>query len=132
MLFYVSAALPLGPATFTIGTASGQQVSATVNIMAVAPGIFSGGVRQVGNTLEIYCTGLGPVQPLGSLQVTQLTPTVFIGAVPVQPLFSGLAPGYQGLYQIDVPLPTGIAAGLQSLLLSVDNAHSNSVAITVQ
>ena len=35
-------------------------------------------------------------------------------------------------YQVDVPLPATLAPGLQSLLLSVDNAQSNQIAITVQ
>jgi len=61
-----------------------------------------------------------------------LTPTVFVGAMPLQPIFSGLAPGFLGLYQVDVPLPATLAPGLQSLLLSVDNAQSNQIAITVQ
>ncbi len=98
----------------------------------MAPGIFPGGIVQDGNFLEIFCTGLGPTQSAGSLQTTVLTPTVFVGAVPVQPFFSGLAPGFAGLYQVNVQLPPNIVRGLQSVILSIDNAHSNQIDITVQ
>jgi uncharacterized protein (TIGR03437 family) len=51
--------------------------------------------------LQIYCTGLGAVTyqppsgspPGGQLSQTTTTPTVTIGGVQAQVLFSGLAPG---------------------------------------
>ena len=60
--------------------------------------------------LQIYCTGLGPVSnqpasgyPASSSQLaeTPTTPMVSIGNVPARVLFSGLAPGYVGLYQVN-------------------------------
>jgi uncharacterized protein (TIGR03437 family) len=69
---------------------------------------------------------------LGSFQTTALTPIVFIGATPVQPVYSGLSPGSVGLYQVNVQVPAGLAPGLQPLLMSVDLAHSNQVDIAVQ
>ena len=140
MLFYVPPDVPLGPSNVVVTAASGEAVTATVTVSAVAPGIFSGGVRRAGtggairagDIIEIYCTGLGPVKASGGLQVTESTPTVFIGAVPVQPLYSGLAPGFTGLYQVDAQIPAGTPAGLQSLLLSVDNTHSNQLTIVVE
>ena len=113
--------------------------------MLVQPGIFPNGVLHpgtglsalsspvhAGDYIEIYCTGLGPTQPAGSFQQTALTPIVFIGATPVQPVYSGLAPGYVGLYQVNVQVPAGLAPGLQPLLMSVDLSHSNQVNIAVQ
>jgi uncharacterized protein (TIGR03437 family) len=85
-----------------------------------------------GDFIEIYCTGLGPTQAAGSLQETVLTPTVFIGATPVQPIYSGLAPGSLGLYQVNVRVPAGLTPGMEPLLMSVDGAHSNQVNIEVQ
>lgn len=140
MLFYMPPDVPLGAANITVAAASGERATATVMVSAVAPGIFPGAVRRAGSggavhagdIIEIYCTGLGRVKAPGGLQVTERTPTVFIGATPVQPLYSGLAPGFTGLYQVDAQVPAGTAAGLQSLLLSVDNAHSNQISIVVE
>jgi uncharacterized protein (TIGR03437 family) len=59
------------------------------------------------------------------------TPVVFIGAVPVQPLFSGLSPRTPGLYQINVAMPPGLGPGPQDILVSVNLAHSNPIRIEV-
>ena len=82
-----------------------------------------GGIVQVANFLEIYCTGLG---------VTGAIPTVFIGATPVQPVYSGPAPGLAGVNQVNVQIPAGVARGLEPVILSVDSVQSNSVNIMVQ
>jgi minor extracellular serine protease Vpr len=82
-----------------------------------------------GDFLQIYATGLGvatpggkpdgAVLPTGSLAPasgsplyqTVITPIVTIGGVDAPVLFSGLAPGYNGLYQVDVQIPAGITSG---------------------
>jgi len=61
-----------------------------------------------------------------------IAPVVFIGAVPVTPVYSGLTPGLAGLYQVDVQVPAGVAPGIESLLMSVSGAHSNQISIAVQ
>jgi uncharacterized protein (TIGR03437 family) len=143
--FYVLQSATQGSATLTVATPSGAKATAAVNVVPVQPGIFSGGVLHAGtgvsaltspvhagDAIEIYCTGLGPTQAAGSFQETVLTPTVFIGATPVQPIYSGLAPGPLGLYQVNVQVPAGLAPGAEPLLMSVDGAHSNQVNIEVQ
>jgi uncharacterized protein (TIGR03437 family) len=144
--FYIPEDTPYGgTATVTVITSSGAKTAIAVEVKPVQPGIFPGAVLRAGtgesavttpvragDYIEIYCTGLGLTSSSGGLQRTVLTPVVFIGAVPVKPVYSGLAPGYQGLYQVDVQVPAGLAPGTQSLLLSVSLAHSNEVAIGVQ
>jgi len=94
-------------------------------------------------TILIYCTGLGPVsanQPatgaaasLTNLAPTVTQPTVSIGGVAATPSFSGLAPGYVGLYQVNVQVPSTVAAGSAvPLTISVNAATSNTVTIVVQ
>jgi len=70
--------------------------------------------------IQIYCTGLGAVTnqpPTGSpplsnqLSQTTATPMVTIGGVQAQVLFSGLAPGTVGEYQVNALVPASSAKG---------------------
>jgi uncharacterized protein (TIGR03437 family) len=143
--FYIPDSVTQGSATLTVQTASGSSATTSIQVGAVAPGIFPGAVLHAGTAIsaattpvsagdyiEIYCTGLGPTRLVNSLQQTVDAPTVFVGAIPVQPAYSGLVPAIAGLYQIDVQVPAGLAPGAQSLILSVSQAHSNQVSIQVQ
>ncbi|MCU1330294.1 MAG: repeat containing protein, partial [Bryobacterales bacterium] len=94
------------------------------------------------SAISIYCTGLGPVtnQPgtgeaasATTLSGTIVPPTVTIGAVPAEVLFSGLAPGFVGLYQINARVPIGAPAGeAVPLVVSIGGAASNAVTIGVR
>jgi uncharacterized protein (TIGR03437 family) len=143
--FHVPAETPLGAATVTVATPSGAQASANVTVTSEHPGIFSGAVLRAGTAesaatspvragdyIEIYATGLGPTRNVNGLQRTVSTPTVFFGATPVQAVYSGLAPGFQGLYQVNVQVPAGLSPGPVTLLLSINLAHSNEVQIALQ
>jgi len=74
-----------------------------------------------GGVVQLYLNGLGPVsnQPNSGepasgdpnhLATTNNPPTVTIGGQTAQVVFSGLAPGFPGLYQINAVVPTGINA----------------------
>ncbi len=95
-----------------------------------------------GDSLVIYCAGLGAVDPavtagaaapLSPLSRTVNPVTVNIGGQDIQPFFAGLAPGYAGLYQVNVQLPVGITSGTAvPLTLSVQGATSPPVTVAVQ
>jgi uncharacterized protein (TIGR03437 family) len=90
----------------------------------------------------IYCTGLGPVTdqpPTGQpalatpLSWTTTTPLVSIGGVAAAVSFSGLAPGFVGLYQINAEVPAGLPANSATpVVISMGGAISNTVTTAVQ
>ena len=84
-------------------------VAATVPILDHTPGIFTTTIN-AGGTATIWATGLGSVQPAGGLSETVWKPKVKINGADATVLFSGLAPGWNGLYQINVMIPAGVAA----------------------
>lgn len=79
-----------------------------------------------GDYVEIYATGLGPT---GAATVT---PEVTIGGAPASVSYSGLAPGYLGLYQVNVQIPAGIGPGEHPLQIFSDAAKSNIVKIGIR
>jgi len=92
-----------------------------------------------GDTLVIYCTGLGPIAPpvpagtappLSPLSNTVNPVTVTIAGIAARVPFAGLAPGFVGAYQVNVTVPAGIAPG-PSVPLVLSAAGASSVPVTV-
>ncbi len=82
-----------------------------------------------GQTVVLYVNGLGPVDhqpptgqptPLSPAAQTLAHPTITIGGQQAQIQFSGLAPGYSGLYQVSVVIPVGLPAGVQQVALAIN------------
>ena len=143
--FYLPAETPVGPGVVTVNAPSGLQVSSKINLVAVQPGIFSGAVVHAGTLvsafnapvtagdyIEIYCTGLGPTRISNGLSLTTVTPTVYLGNTAVTPAYSGLAPGFVGLYQVNVQIPAGLVPGPLGVVLTSGNAYSNVARIAVR
>jgi uncharacterized protein (TIGR03437 family) len=63
---------------------------------------------------------------------TLATPTVTVGGVAAKIGFSGLAPGYAGLYQINVTVPAEAPPGVQSLTVSINGIAANTVLLPIQ
>jgi uncharacterized protein (TIGR03437 family) len=95
-----------------------------------------------GDVVAIFSTGLGAVNqtvpdgrasPSSPLALTVGTTTVTIGGQPAQVTFSGLSPGFVGLYQIDAVVPAGVTPGNQvPLVVSVAGQTSPAVTIAVK
>ncbi|MGB6944770.1 MAG: hypothetical protein WBE37_20400, partial [Bryobacteraceae bacterium] len=95
-----------------------------------------------GDVIAIFCTGLGAVDqtildgaaaPSAPLANTLATPVVTIGTQPATVTFSGLSPGFVGLYQIDAYVPGGIATGSQvPVVVTVAGQASPPVTIAVK
>jgi uncharacterized protein (TIGR03437 family) len=133
------------PGLFTTnGQGTGQASAVIANTATlVAPAGTTAGSRPAkpGEFLSIYCTGLGattnpPVlgapSPSNPLAFTTTTPVVTIGGLTAQVIFSGLAPGFVGLNQVNVQVPDGVTPGdAVPIVLSIGGATSNTATIAV-
>jgi uncharacterized protein (TIGR03437 family) len=150
--------LGVGTASIQVQRGSVKSSLGTVNVAAVSPGIFimnqntsqgavlhanyllvsSTNPARAGETLLIYCTGLGALQvnvPTGdasSAANTVAQPTVRFGSQNAVISYSGLAPGFAGLYQVNAVVPSGLGAGNQNLQIVINGISSNiaTVALT--
>jgi uncharacterized protein (TIGR03437 family) len=109
-------------------TVSSTQGSQTVNIFVepAAPAIFTRDGSGTGTAaairdgahLSLYLTGLG---------VDPTRPSVFLDGQTLPVTYSGPAPGFTGLDQINVELPSALATG--SVIVTVGRQASNAVTI---
>lgn len=93
--------------------------------------------------IQIFATGAGPLSasvadgygaPLSPLAQTILNPRVFIGQEEATVEFSGLAPGYAGLWQINVRVPDvdSITGQVPVVVVAPNGYASNAVTIWVE
>ncbi len=104
-------------------------------VAPVQPGVFRAGAgvaildgqsrlitaenpARIGDTLQIYATGLGSVDAavesgaaLPGPSNVRAPVTVTIGGVQARVDYQGLAPGFVGLYQVNAVVPSGVAEG---------------------
>jgi uncharacterized protein (TIGR03437 family) len=67
-----------------------------------------------------------------TLSQTSSTPTVTIGNLPANVTFSGLAPGFVGLYQVNALVPATVpAGGAVPVVVSLGGVASNTATIAV-
>lgn len=103
-----------------------------------------------GDYLVLYVTGLGKTTPGGDPNGTPLTtgaippvngsvlyetptkPTVTIGGVAATVLYSGLAPGFLGEYQVDVQVPPGVANGDDIPVVITMAGLSDTATVSIQ
>ena len=134
------------PAILTVNNQStqGSVQIADTGIFAAPQGSVAGVQARpanVGEFVTVYCTGLGSVTnppapgALASsnpLSTTTTLPQASIGGVSANVSFSGLAPGFTSLYQVNVQVPASIAAGdAVPLVLNVGGNQTNTVTIAV-
>jgi uncharacterized protein (TIGR03437 family) len=134
----------IAPGLFAVNPAGQGAVliSATGELAAPTGSISGRAARpaQRGEYISIYCTGLGAVtnQPAsgaaaGASSTTTATPGVTIGGMPAPVTFSGLAPSFVGLYQVNVQVPDSAAPGSAvPVVLTIGSVTSNTVTIAVQ
>jgi uncharacterized protein (TIGR03437 family) len=153
--FQLNTALPgnaeTGLGTLRVASAFGQQ-SLALDLAEAAPGIFTLGNQsaaivnqdgtlnsplqpaQRGQAIVIYCTGLGPTREDGAgLRPTVAPTSVFLDGLELRPFFSGLTPGFIGLYQVNVTMPQSLPPGLrQNLNLRIGGVSSPNVPFSLR
>ena len=134
--FLVPPDAPTGAVNLIVTNVAGDSPTVKVNLQPVAPGIFFDSASGLGAVIdrgqrifEVYATGLGPAAADGqTIQTIQATVGGFEAAV----LYSGLAPGFPGLYQVNVMVADSVASGTQNLILRTGGVASNTVKIAVR
>ena len=148
--FVVPGGQPEGQMTLLVQNLIGTSAAVRVPVIAVQPGIFFDSVTGMGaitvagtgqtttdrpaapgEYLEIYATGLGEVRRSNGLSETTWAVEVKIGNVLVRAAFSGLAPKFIGLYQVNVQVPAGVS-GLSLVQLLENGKASNEVKVRLQ
>ena len=139
-----------GNATVVVNSGGRQVASANLTIAPAAPGLFmlEQGRAAVLNQdasvnattqpaaaaseIAVYLTGLGAVSqsPDGLSRVTSAV-SATIGGRNAAVAFAGLAPGYSGLYQVNVIVPQ-LGRGDYPISVTVGGAASNTAIVSVQ
>ena len=146
-------------AEVVVTSVAGSSVTVELPITETQPGIFFNAQTGVGAILnadgtpvtqtppepgdfvQIFVTGLGAVEPAGRtgiaasvspLSVTTVSPQVLIGGRQASVVFSGLAPFFTGLYQINAQVPMGLPPGSHTLSVDAGGIRSNEVFLEVQ
>ena len=127
------------PAIFTLTQMGTGQAAALIGETGLLAGEVAGVAgRRVrpGEALAIYMTGLGAVTntpPVGSggpvspWAETVVSPTVRVGGVEAEVLYSGLAPQLAGVYQVNARVAEGTPSG-QAVALTVEISGAQSQA----
>ena len=113
-------------ASVQVETALGA-TTAAVPLLSVQPGIFfdaasgrAAAIDRGSRIFELYATGLGSA-----------TVTAQVGGRPAEVLFSGRAPGFVGLYQINIRVDAAVPNGEQPVSLTAAGITSNEAKLAV-
>ncbi|OFW40787.1 MAG: hypothetical protein A3J28_18805 [Acidobacteria bacterium RIFCSPLOWO2_12_FULL_60_22] len=97
-----------------------------------------------GSVIQIYATGAGETDPPllpgepapasgNPLILNRVLPQVTIGGIAARVLFSGMAPGFVGLWQINAEVPPAVPPGpAVPLVINAGGVSSNTVTIAVE
>ena len=149
----------VGTASVTVTVDGTTSSATTVPVTAAAPGIYvySSGAAiaqnhdftlntaanpaHVGSYLIAYLTGSGPVTPAvpdgantpstGLVQPTTTPISVTIGGAPATVLGSALASGFVSLWQLNIAVPSGLAAGSYPMVVTIGGQVSNSATVSI-
>ena len=146
-----------GPVSVVVRVNGAPVNSGNITVQTAAPGVFligqghaaalnqdysvngSASPAAAGSVLSVYVTGLGAVTPAvatgaapaaSPVSSANQTVTATIGGQPATVQFAGGAPGFAGLDQINVVVPS-LAAGEYPMQISVGTVTSNTATVSV-
>jgi uncharacterized protein (TIGR03437 family) len=139
----------IGPVEVRVAVNGQTSAAATATINTVTPSFFTFDGKYVatlntpakpGETVVLYANGLGVTNPaVAANRITEtLAPvtapvTVTIGGQPATVAFAGLVAPFARLYQVNVQVPAGLAAGDHAVVIQTGGVSSPSgVVLTVQ
>ena len=114
-------------------------ISATRNKTTFRPTPSS--PAMAGDVLTVFCAGLGEVQtpvkagappPSVGTDMTANSVTATLGGIKAPVSFAGLAPGFAGLYQVNLTVPKGVNGDHVPLVLTVDAQSSPPVTVAIR
>ncbi len=131
--------LAVSPGLFTVNS-SGKGPAALLNQDGSTNSASNAAPR--GSVIQLFATGLGALDrtvatgrlapTVPPLALSREIPTVTMSGITAGVEFSGLAPGFVGLWQVNVRVPEGVPTGEVSLLLRVGGQNANPVTVFVQ
>ena len=147
--------VPLAPASPGIFTVNSQDPTLAAALNQDYSINSAANPAAAGSVVQVFATGLGifsrydPNPPPGYPNLppagfttgipddsyvlwTSSTPVVTIGGNPAPVLFSGLAPRFAGLWQVNIQLPAGVPPGEVPLRMSMSGQAANPVTIFVK
>jgi len=156
--FQVPWETPIGPVQVLVNNGVNSN-AVTVSVLTAAPGLFTlpngqavvqnpdfslngpNNPAKVGSFIVVYLTGSGPVNPAvatgaiapsSPLAVVASPTAATIGPASAQVVFAGLTPGFVGLLQMNIVIPSTLAAGDYPLTVAINGEASNSATVSVK
>ena len=136
---HVSQVAPTAPAVFSVAGPQGQLAPAIFRLSDNKLVTLSTPLRP-NDTAVIYLTGLGQTLPIAiegfaasqsPLLEAAAEPVVLIGETLGEIQYAGLAPGFVGLYQMNVFVPGHVQTGLQVPVTVVSGSNFTTVNVRV-
>jgi uncharacterized protein (TIGR03437 family) len=144
--------LPAGSANVVVSVAGEMSNTVTAALPAAAPVILAvthGSTGTLvsaaspvtpGEVLVLYMNGLGAVNqdlafgaaaPQEPLLSTVVPPQVTLGNTALDVMFSGLTPGFVGLYQVNASVPANLPPGMSALLAVTSSSQTTTMPLAV-
>ena len=147
-----------GQATVTVSVNGGQSNAVTVPVAVAGPGLFSTGSghavvqnsdftlnssdnpAKAGSTIIAYLSGSGPVDPpvsdgvaapVNPVAKATSAASATIGSASAEISFLGLAPGFVGLVQANITVPSGLESGDFPLTITIQGESSNPATVSI-